>query len=87
MNSSAFDENGSNDVPLAEVRRRRRIGLVWLVPIVAAVIAAGLAVLAITSRGPSITIHFASAEGLEAGKTRIRYKDVEVGKVTAVQLS
>jgi paraquat-inducible protein B len=75
------------DAPEPEVRRKRRIGLVWLIPIVAAVIAAGLAVDAIRSRGPTITIFFSSAEGLEAGKTRIKYKDVDVGKVTAIQLS
>ncbi len=87
MNSPDSNENPLADVPQPEVRRKRRIGVVWLIPIVAAVVAAGLAIEAITSRGPTITILFESAEGLEAGKTRIKYKDVEVGQVTAIQLS
>ena len=32
-------------------------------------------------RGPTITIEFRNAEGLEADKTRVRYKDVDIGIV------
>ncbi|RMC95477.1 MCE family protein [Aquitalea palustris] len=62
-------------------------GLIWLIPLLAAVIGGYLAVQAILARGPSITITFRSAEGLEAGKTRIKYKDVEIGEVIAVRIS
>ncbi len=61
--------------------------LVWLIPLVAALIGGYLAVQAVLSRGPTITITFRSGEGLEAGKTRIKYKDVEIGEVTAVRIS
>jgi paraquat-inducible protein B len=61
--------------------------MVWLLPLVAAFIGAWMAVRAYTSRGPTITITFLSAEGLEAGQTKLRYKDVEIGKVTALALS
>jgi len=69
------------------VLRRRRPSLVWLIPLVAAVIGAWIALKAYTDRGPTITITFQSAEGLEAGQTRIKHKDVEVGRVTAINLS
>jgi paraquat-inducible protein B len=76
------------DVPDAIVaERKRQISFVWIVPIVALVIGAWLVVKAFTEKGPTITITFSSAEGLEAGKTKIRYKDVEVGKVTTIHLS
>ena len=39
------------------------------------------------SKGPTITIFFRAAEGIEPGKTFVKYKDVEIGKVTAVDLS
>ncbi|MGZ9143855.1 MAG: PqiB family protein, partial [Candidatus Binatia bacterium] len=39
------------------------------------------------SEGPTINIVFKAAEGLEAGKTFIKYKDVNIGQVTAVKLS
>jgi paraquat-inducible protein B len=74
------------DLPSPAIRRGRP-SLVWLIPLVAAVIGAWMAVKAFTQRGPTITITFQSAEGLEAGQTRIRYMDVEVGKVTDLSLS
>jgi paraquat-inducible protein B len=68
-------------------RRHRGISLVWIVPIVAAVVGAWVAVTRILSEGPEITITFASAEGLEAGKTKIEYKGVDVGTLSKVRLS
>ncbi|AXE31957.1 mammalian cell entry protein [Chromobacterium phragmitis] len=77
------------DLPQAVPVRRHRLApsLVWLIPVVAALIGGWLAVHAILSRGPSITISFQNAEGIEAGKTRIKYKDVEIGEVISVKLS
>src|SRR5262245_16895834 len=67
--------------------RRLRVSLVWLVPLVAVAAAVSLAVQRILSEGPTITIVFRSADGIEAGKTAIKYKDVKIGQVTAVQLT
>jgi paraquat-inducible protein B len=64
-----------------------RISFVWIIPILAALVAIGIAIQRILSEGPTITIVFLSAEGIEAGKTFIKYKDVNIGQVTAVQLS
>ena len=61
--------------------------LVWIIPIVAALIGGWLAFKAITERGPTITITFKTAEGLEAGKTKIKYKDVEIGLVKTITLA
>ncbi len=64
-----------------------RISLVWIVPIVAALAAGGIALQRILSEGPTITIVFKASQGIEAGKTFVKYKDVKIGLVTAVQLS
>ena len=84
----------SNDVPQlkgvpeADIRtQKRRISIVWLVPLVAVVIGGWLVYKAISEKGPTITITFKSADGLEAGKTKIKYKDVEVGRVDSIVLS
>jgi paraquat-inducible protein B len=61
--------------------------LVWLVPLVAIVIGGWLVVRSVMERGPQITISFSSSEGIEAGKTKITYKNVEIGQVTTVKLS
>ena len=67
--------------------RRQRISIVWIIPILAAVVAIGIAIQRILSEGPTITIVFKSAPGVEAGKTFVKYKDVNIGQVTAAQLS
>jgi paraquat-inducible protein B len=68
-------------------RRNHRISWIWLVPIVAAI--AGLSLLTRTwlESGPTITITFNTAEGLEVGKTPVRYKDVDIGTVRSIRLS
>ncbi|HEF4736434.1 TPA: MCE family protein [Burkholderia multivorans] len=61
--------------------------LVWLVPLIAALIGIGLVVRSVRERGPEITISFHSAGGLEPGKTQVKYKDVEIGMVKTIKLS
>ena len=68
-------------------RRRTRISPVWFIPILAAVVGAWLAVARIESEGPTIKMIFGSAEGLEAGKTKIEYKGVEIGTITSIRLA
>ena len=73
--------------PNATLRPRRWFSWVWIVPAVAAAIVIGLAVRALVDRGPLITISFTDAEGLQAGETRIRHKDVDLGTVESVFLT
>ena len=68
-------------------KKRTRLSLVWFIPIVAALIGVWVAVTRIMNEGPKITIVFRSAEGLEAGKTKIEYNGVEIGTVTTIRLS
>lgn len=70
----------------ARTRTGRSISLVWIVPVVALLIGGWLAFKAISEKGPVISISFATAEGLEAGKTKIKYKDVVVGQVESIRL-
>lgn len=76
-------------IPEAEARpkKARRFSAVWIIPIIAAIVALGIAVQRVLMEGPTITIVFQKAEGVEAGKTFVKYKDVEIGHVTKVSLS
>ncbi len=80
----------SDDIPVAIVRtraeRRRRISLIWAVPVITALVAVWLAFDTLSKRGPMITIQFDSASGLQAGQSRIRLRDVELGVVEKVAL-
>lgn len=84
-----IDELDLADLPSAVVEGRRgwSFQFIWVVPIVAALIGGWLVVKGILERGPMITITFKTAEGLEAGKTKIKYKSVDVGEVKQVTLS
>ena len=77
------------DLPRPVIARRAHysLWLVWLVPLIAVVIGLGLGARSILNRGPVITIYFHNAEGLEANKTHIKFKDVDVGIVRSVRLT
>ena len=74
-------------VSAAVVEHRGRPSIVWLIPLIAALVGGFVAWRAFSERGPAITITFKTAEGLEAGKTAVKYKDVQVGLVENVTLA
>lgn len=78
---------GEEDIAEPRVDARRRISLIWVVPVVAALIAGWLGYTTLSERGPTITIKFRAAGSLEAGKTRIKHKDVEMGVVDSITLA
>jgi len=71
----------------ARVRPRQWFAWVWIVPIVAVGIVIWLAWRSLADRGPTITIAFKVAEGLQAGQTKIQHRDVDVGTVESVELT
>jgi len=85
------NESPSNPdaLPRPVVQRRRNWvpSLIWLIPIVAALVGLFLVAKILRERGPEIEISFVTAEGLEAGKTVVKYKDVDIGTVQAVRLA
>ncbi|MFM0733130.1 MlaD family protein [Paraburkholderia sediminicola] len=72
---------------VATPRSRWRMQVVWLVPLVAVLIGGWLAVKAILEQGPTVTISFETGEGLDAGKTKLKFKNVDIGVVKSVTLS
>jgi paraquat-inducible protein B len=70
-----------------QIRRRKGISLVWLLPLIAMAVAGWLAYRAVSERGPTITIQFHDGAGLEVGKTPIKFKAVNVGRVESIDLS
>nr|WP_224788979.1 MlaD family protein [Pandoraea terrae] len=74
-------------MPAIQKRKRWAPSLVWLIPLVAAAIGLTLVAKAVLERGPTVTVNFKTAEGLEAGKTKVKYKDVDIGIVKHIDLS
>ncbi|WP_372450317.1 PqiB family protein [Paraburkholderia aspalathi] len=87
--SGPKDDQDTSGFPsaVAVKHSKWRMQLVWLVPIVAVLIAGWLAVKSVMQTGPTITIRFSTGEGIEAGKTKIKFKNVDVGVIRNVELS
>jgi paraquat-inducible protein B len=76
------------DVPDPRIESRRWTpSLIWLVPLTAAVVGLILLINTLRAEGPRITISFQTAAGLEAGRTLVKYRNVTIGHVTAIDLS
>src|SRR5471030_1267351 len=73
--------------PRPAIHERHRVSVVWLVPAIAIIAAGWLGYRAMAERGPEITIALQSAEGLEAGKTRVKHRDIELGVIEALEPS
>jgi len=83
------DSQTYDTLPTPAVRRRRRgrPSIVWVVPILAALAAAFIIVRSYILTGPRVEVSFENAEGLEAGKSEVRYKNVPIGRVSKLALS
>ncbi|MGJ7509980.1 intermembrane transport protein PqiB [Variovorax sp. GT1P44] len=85
------EDKGSAPPPLTRpkvVRRRNWLpSLIWVIPIVAALVGVTLVARILMERGPEIVLTFRTAEGLEAGKTAVKYKDVQIGTVQSIRLA
>lgn len=81
--------SGHDDIPQAVAMPKRRwsVSLVWIIPIVAAILGGWVALHYILSKGPTIAIEFKNADGIEAGKTKVRYKSVDIGTVSDIRLA
>lgn len=69
------------------IKKRSGPSLVWLIPAITALVGAWLVVKTLSEQGPVATISFKTAEGIEVGKTRVKYKNVNIGLVDAVNFS
>lgn len=69
------------------VKKRSYPSVVWLIPLVTAIVGGWLIVKTVSEQGPLVTITFKSADGIEVGKTKVKYKNVDIGMVEGVQFS
>ncbi len=76
--------NTDHDVVEPLLKANRKINKIWVLPIVAALIGAGMVYNEWRNRGVEIQISFETADGLAVGKTSVRYRNVEIGTVNYV---
>ena len=76
------------NIPEAKVVKNKfSFSIVWIIPIIALAIAIYIGYQSWQNRGEIVEIEFINGSGLEIGKTKVKYKDVEVGKVIGISLA
>jgi len=71
----------------AAVRRSRRIPVIWAIPIIAIAIGLWLAWDTLSKEGPRIVVLFEDAEGLQAGQSQLKFKDITLGTVKSLEFT
>ncbi|HIQ14455.1 MAG TPA: MCE family protein [Leucothrix sp.] len=77
----------TTEYPTAQLNPKSRFSLIWIIPLTAALIGGWLVFKYYSERGTMITIILDDASGVEAKKTPVRYKSVQVGKVKKIGLT
>jgi len=77
----------SQEIPeIEESTKFNFITSIWIVPFIALLIAGWLAYQYYSELGPQIRITFPKNEGLQAGQSHIKYRDVPVGVINKIEL-
>nr|WP_294510939.1 MlaD family protein [uncultured Rhodopila sp.] len=72
---------GPKTLGQSTVRKSRRLPVIWAVPLVAILIGLWLAWDTLSKEGPNIVVSFQDAEGLQAGQSQLKYKEITLGTV------
>ncbi len=81
------DTSGTLTPPVATTRHSRRISVMWIIPLLAIGLGAWLAWQTLSKEGPVITISFETAEGLQAGQSQLKFKELVIGTVRSLRLT
>ncbi len=75
-------------VPESRVtERRRRIPVIWIIPLLAIAIGIYLAWDTYSKEGPTLTLSFKAAEGLKTGESALKFKGITIGTVQRLDFS
>lgn len=75
------------EVAQAQISDKAKLSKIWLIPIVAILIASWMLYSHYTRLGPLVRVSLESATGLEVNKTKVKLHNVEVGKVERIALN
>jgi len=64
-----------------------KVSAVWLVPILAILLGGALLINDYLNKGTKVTIQFKNAQNLVAGKTKIKYLNIEIGEIKSISLN
>ncbi len=73
--------------PDAKIQPVKTVSTIWIIPVIALFIGCWMIYFQWSNQGSTITIHFSTAEGMEAGKTKIKSRNVDIGEVSKIELN
>lgn len=79
--------NDSDDKSQAIVKQKSSFSVIWLLPIIAFVIGMGMVYQHYQNKGVEIVIEFENAKGLEAQKTKVKFRNVDIGTLRSIRFS
>jgi len=71
----------------ANISQGRKLSGIWIIPLLALVLGVYMVIHTWMTEGPEIEIAFKTATGLTQGKTKIKYRNVDMGLVEEVRLN
>lgn len=75
------------EISSPKVTKRSGPSVVWIIPVVTLLVGTWLVFKTLSEQGPQVTISFKTAEGIEVGKTKVKYKNVDIGTVEHIKFS
>ena len=75
------------EISKPQVNKRSGPSIVWLIPLITLLVGGWLIVKTLSEQGHQVTISFKTAEGIEIGKTKVKYKNVDIGIVEHIKFS
>ncbi|MGB1799589.1 MAG: MlaD family protein, partial [Gammaproteobacteria bacterium] len=75
------------EISSPKVNKRSGPSIVWIIPVVTLLVGTWLVFKTLSEQGPLVSISFKTAEGIEVGKTKIKYKNVDIGTVEDIRFS
>lgn len=75
-----------NEINTPLIEKKSSISFVWILPIIILAVLAWTVYESYSKKGTNISIVFNSAEGLKEGVTPLKYRGLELGKVTKIDI-
>ncbi len=75
------------EISSPKVNKRSGPSVIWIIPIITLLVGGWLIMKTLSEQGPQVTISFKTAEGIEVGKTKVKYKNVDIGTVEQIKFS
>jgi paraquat-inducible protein B len=70
-----------------QVSKQSGPSIIWVIPFITLLVGGWLIVKTLSEKGPSATISFKTAEGIEVDKTKVKYKNIDIGVVEQIKFS